>query len=404
MWFFEIINDFVIGYPIFVSVIWIVGCIYEAIYRRKEILPLYDKEPLVSILVPAHNEHDTLWDAVESISNIHYKNFEVILIDDKSDDDTLHIMYEIQKKYADQFTVKVIPIEVNQGKANAMNQGFANSAGKYIMGIDSDSIIAKDSVSIMVRTLESNSKLGAVAGKPVVRNRTTILGRLQLLEYIGVIDIIKKAQSFLYGRVNTVSGVIVGFRREALKDVNGWDPKIITEDIDITWRLYRKNWKIKYQPSIICWILVPENVRNLIKQRRRWARGGMEVLVKNHDFLIHSDITRKALLYETIISNFWAVLTALSTISYLLNFLVDHEVQLDGDVLLILIGISFLQFGIGFWGSKERAYLDFKDLLLIPIYVVYYWMINLISCITALVSFFLDPKQDGTWRSPDRGL
>lgn len=305
MVFFEIINDFVIGYPIFVSVIWIVGCIYEAIYRRKEILPLYDKEPLVSILVPAHNEHDTLWDAVKSISNINYKNFEVILIDDKSDDDTLHIMYEIQKKYANQFTVKVIPIEVNQGKANAMNQGFANSSGKYIMGIDSDSIIAKDSVSIMVKTLESNDKLGAVAGKPVVRNRTTILGRLQLLEYIGVIDIIKKAQSFLYGRVNTVSGVIVGFRREALKDVNGWDPTIITEDIDITWRLYRKNWKIKYQPSIICWILVPENVRNLIKQRRRWARGGMEVLVKNNDFLIHSDITRKALLYETIISNFW---------------------------------------------------------------------------------------------------
>ncbi|UQS84971.1 glycosyltransferase [Apilactobacillus apisilvae] len=404
MGFLDIINDFIIGYPIIVSAIWIVGSIFESLYRKHEKFVSISGKDLVSIIVPSHNETDTLRGAIDSISKIDYQNFEIVLVDDKSDDDTLDIMYELQKKYANQFRIKIVPIEVNQGKANAMNKGFAASEGKYIMGIDADSLIAENSVTEMVKTLASDKNLGAVAGKPVVRNRTTILGRLQLLEYIGVIDIIKKAQSFLYGRINTVSGVMVGFRREAIEDVGGWHTDVITEDIDITWRMYRKHWQVRYQPAMICWILVPENTRSLIKQRRRWARGGMEVLVKNHDFLIHSDISRKALLYETIISNTWAVLTALSTISYLFNLLLIHEVQLDGDVLLLLIVISITQFCIGFLGSKAKAFLQFRDLLLIPAYIVYYWMINLISCISALVSFFLDPENVGTWSSPDRGV
>ncbi|TPR43693.1 glycosyltransferase [Apilactobacillus micheneri] len=404
MGFLDIINDFIIGYPIVVSAIWIFGSIFESMYRKHEKFVDISGNDLVSIIVPSHNESDTLREAIASISEIEYKNFEVVLVDDKSDDDTLNIMHELKKKYAKQFNIKIVPIDVNQGKANAMNQGFAASEGKYIMGIDADSLIAKDSVTQMVKTLATDSSLGAVAGKPVVRNRTTILGRLQLLEYIGVIDIIKKAQSFLYGRINTVSGVMVGFRREAIKDVGGWHTDVITEDIDITWRMYRKHWRVRYQPAMLCWILVPENTRSLIKQRRRWARGGMEVLVKNHDFLIHSDISRKALLYETIISNTWAVLTALSTISYVFNLLLIHEVQLDGDVLLMLIIISIAQFCIGFFGSRAKAFLQFSDLLLIPAYIVYYWMINLISCITALVSFFLDPENVGTWSSPDRGV
>ncbi|GAA6113784.1 glycosyltransferase [Apilactobacillus apinorum] len=404
MWFLGLINDFIIGYPIAVSAIWIVGAIYGSIFRRSEKFSNVDGSDLVSILVPAHNESDTLNEAIQSISNIDYKNFEVVLIDDKSDDDTLDIMYRLQKQYADQFTIKVVPIDVNQGKANAMNQGFAVAEGEYIVGIDSDSLLAKNSVSELVKTLKSNEKLGAIAGKPVVRNRTTVLGRLQLLEYIGVIDIIKKAQAFLYGRINTVSGVIVGFRRAALLDVGGWHTDVITEDIDITWRMYRKGWQVSYQPSAVCWILVPENTKNLIKQRRRWARGGMEVIAKNNDLLLHGSITQKALMYETIISSLWAVLTALSTISYLFNLILIHEVQLDGDVLLVLIIVSILQFIIGFTGSHESALLSFVDLLLIPAYIVYYWMVNLISCILALVSFFLDPENVGTWSSPDRGV
>nr|WP_083491674.1 glycosyltransferase family 2 protein [Lactiplantibacillus xiangfangensis] len=402
----NVMNDFVIGYPILVAAIWIIGCLYFGRLQRSEQRGKLTvaTSPLVSILVPAHNEEDTLKGAVASIAALHYHHFEVILIDDKSDDQTLTMMYELQKAYQDKFTIKIVPIEVNQGKANALNQGLKVATGEYILGIDSDSILDYQSLTELVKTLNSNPHIGAVAGKPVVRNRTTILGRLQLLEYIGVIDIIKKAQAFLAGRITTVSGVIVAFRREALESVGGWNAAVMTEDIDITWRMYRHNWQVRYEPRAICWILVPESIRNLIRQRQRWSRGGLEVLAGNWDILMHGSLSKRALLSETVISNVWAICTALSLVSWVLNLAFVHTVQLDGDILLILLIISFTQFAIGFRASQAAAYLQWRDFLLVPIYILYYWMINLISCIAAIISFILDPDRIGTWTSPDRGL
>ncbi|WP_338208745.1 glycosyltransferase family 2 protein [Lactiplantibacillus paraxiangfangensis] len=406
MWVINVMNDFVIGYPILVAAIWIIGCLYFGRLQRSEQREKLTvaTSPLVSILVPAHNEEDTLKGAVASIAALHYHHFEVILIDDKSDDQTLAMMYELQKAYQDKITIKIVPIEVNQGKANALNQGLKVATGEYILGIDSDSILDYQSLTELVKTLNSNPHIGAVAGKPVVRNRTTILGRLQLLEYIGVIDIIKKAQAFLAGRITTVSGVIVAFRREALESVGGWNAAVMTEDIDITWRMYRHGWQVRYEPRAICWILVPESIRNLIRQRQRWSRGGLEVLAGNWDILMHGSLSKRALLSETVISNVWAICTALSLVSWVLNLAFVHTVQLDGDILLILLIISFTQFAIGFRASQAAAYLQWRDFLLVPIYILYYWMINLISCIAAIISFILDPDRIGTWTSPDRGL
>ncbi len=406
MWVINVMNDFVIGYPILVAAIWIIGCLYFGRLQRSEQREKLTvaTSPLVSILVPAHNEEDTLKGAVASIASLHYHHFEVILIDDKSDDQTLAMMYELQKAYQDKITIKIVPIEVNQGKANALNQGLKVATGEYILGIDSDSILDYQSLTELVKTLNSNPHIGAVAGKPVVRNRTTILGRLQLLEYIGVIDIIKKAQAFLAGRITTVSGVIVAFRRGALESVGGWNAAVMTEDIDITWRMYRHNWQVRYEPRAICWILVPESIRNLIRQRQRWSRGGLEVLAGNWDILMHGSLSKRALLSETVISNVWAICTALSLVSWVLNLAFVHTVQLDGDILLILLIISFTQFAIGFRASQAAAYLQWRDFLLVPIYILYYWMINLISCIAAIISFILDPDRIGTWTSPDRGL
>ncbi|UQS87085.1 glycosyltransferase [Nicoliella spurrieriana] len=403
MWFSQMISDFIFGYPVMVSVVWIVGCIFKEWTLRHEPDNEADHQPLVSILVPAHNEHDTLAEAVKSLSNLTYSNYEIVLIDDKSSDDTLEIMHRLKQEYQSQFNVQIVAIPVNQGKANAMNQGLKVANGEYLLGIDSDSVLDPDSLSYVVKTLNNNPKAGAVAGKPVVRNRTTILGRLQLLEYIGVIDIIKRAESFLTGKITTVSGVIVGFRKAAVESVNGWNTKVMTEDIDITWRLYRKNWQVLYNPNIICWILVPENVRNLIKQRQRWARGGLEVLSGNRDMLIHGKLSEKFLLSETIVSNAWAVITILSTITYILTFVLDHNLTLDGNILLFMLLVSFTQFLISFAFSKKSTFMNWSDFLLLPAYIMYYWIINLISCIYAMISFFLDPDHVGTWRSPDRG-
>ncbi|RWZ43010.1 glycosyltransferase [Levilactobacillus brevis] len=398
-------STFVVGYPITLSIIWITGCVFSALFRHQQVRPLITRStsPFVSILVPAHNESATLAEAVQSLINLDYPRYELILIDDCSQDDTLTIMNNLQATYS-QIAITIVTLPVNRGKANALNEGFKVAKGTDIVAIDADSLLAPDAVTQLITTLLQHPDCGAVTGKPVVRNRSTLIGRLQLLEYIGVIDLIKKAQSYLTGSITTVSGVIVAFRRDALKAVGGWNPAVMTEDIDITWRLYRHNWQVAYEPRAICWILVPERLRGLIKQRQRWSRGGLEVLATNWRGFYQNPLGQRFLLLETIVSNLWALLTAISILSYTINLIFLHDLALHGNLLFILLVLSTLQFTIGFVASQVTAKLAGTELLLVPIYVVYYWMVNLLSCLAAMESYVVDPQRRGTWRSPDRGV
>ncbi|WP_143462561.1 glycosyltransferase family 2 protein [Levilactobacillus enshiensis] len=406
MWFNNLISAFVVGYPILVAIIWIVGCLFSGLLRKKQARTLLNAatEPFVSILVPAHNESETLTSAVQSLAGLNYQHYEIILIDDCSDDDTQEIMSRLKTQWAPQLAITIVTLPVNQGKAQALNQGLRVAKGDYLVAIDADSLLAPDAVTQLMTTLLDHPGYGAVTGKPVVRNRSTLLGRLQLLEYIGVIDLIKKAQAYLTGSITTVSGVIVAFRRDALLTVGGWNPAVMTEDIDITWRLYRHHWRVAYEPRAICWILVPERLQGLLKQRQRWSRGGLEVLVTNWRGFYQNPWGQRFLLLETVISNLWALVTAFSLLAYALKLLFLHELSLDGNLLLILLVLSSIQFTVGFLASQLTARLAGPELLLVPVYVLYYWMVNLISCLAAIAAYFISPQRKGTWHSPDRGI
>ncbi|WP_261810096.1 glycosyltransferase family 2 protein [Levilactobacillus humaensis] len=406
MWFNNLSTAFVVGYPIFVSIIWITGCLFSSLYRRQQSRTLVKptEAPFVSILVPAHNEVDTLEEAIQSLAALDYSHYEVVLIDDCSSDATRDLMASLKEQWRGQLDMTIVALPVNRGKANALNQGLRVARGDYLVAIDADSLLSPDAVTQLITTLLAQPDYGAVTGKPVVRNRSNLLGRLQLLEYIGVIDLIKKAQAYLTGSITTVSGVIVAFRREALIAVGGWNPDVMTEDIDVTWRLYRHHWRVAYEPRAICWILVPERLRGLIKQRQRWSRGGLEVLVTNWRGFYRNPWGQRFLLLETVVSNLWAVLTALSVVSYAIQLLFLHGLALDGNLLVVLLLLSGIQFTVGFLSSQVTAKLAVPELLLVPVYVLYYWMVNLISCLSAIGSYFISPQRTGTWRSPDRGI
>jgi len=406
MWFNNLSTAFVVGYPIFVSIIWITGCLFSSLYRRQQARTLVKpaEAPFVSILVPAHNEVDTLKEAIQSLAALDYSHYEVVLIDDCSSDATRDLMASLKEQWRGQLDMTIVALPVNRGKANALNQGLRVARGDYLVAIDADSLLSPDAVTQLITTLIAQPDYGAVTGKPVVRNRSNLLGRLQLLEYIGVIDLIKKAQAYLTGSITTVSGVIVAFRRAALEDVGGWNPAVMTEDIDITWRMYRHHWRVAYEPRAMCWILVPERLRGLLKQRQRWSRGGLEVLVTNWRGFYRNPWGQRFLLLETVVSNLWAISTALSVLIYSIKLVFLHDLSLDGNLLIILLCLSGIQFTVGFLASQMTARLAGPELLLVPIYVLYYWMINLVSCLSAIASYFVSPQRKGTWRSPDRGL
>ena len=119
--------------------------------------------------------------------------------------------------------------------------------------------------------------VAAVAGAPHVTNRGRLLLAMQVLEAASIIGLIRRTQS-LTGRVGVVAGVLGLFRRDRVLAVGGYDPRMATEDIDLTWKLLLAGWETVYEPQALVGMQVPSTLRALWAQRKRWARGQGEVL------------------------------------------------------------------------------------------------------------------------------
>ncbi|WP_139700003.1 glycosyltransferase family 2 protein, partial [Aeromonas caviae] len=139
---------------------------------------------------------------------------------------------------------------------------------EYVACIDGDAVLDFDAIDYMVQSLELNRTYSAVTGNPRVRNRSTILGRLQVSEFSSIIGLIKRAQS-LMGTIFTVSGVCCLFRKDVMEEIGGWSTNMITEDIDVSWKIQTAGYNIMYEPRALCWVLMPERLYGLYKQRLR---------------------------------------------------------------------------------------------------------------------------------------
>ena len=281
MEFLAFVSNVAFFYPLFMSFLWTVGGLYFYWHWERKDPPVdqppaLDEYPFVTILVPCHNEADNAEETLSYALAQRYPHFEVIAINDGSTDATGEILDRLSE--ADP-RLRVVHLATNQGKAAGLIAGAVVSNGEYLVCIDGDALLGRDTMPWMLRHFLDSPRVGAVTGNPRIRTRSTLLGRVQVGEFASIIGLIKRAQR-VYGRVFTVSGVIVAFRKSALHQVNYWTTDMITEDIDISWKLQLDHWDVRYEPNALCWILMPESVRGLLRQRIRWAQGGAEVMLK----------------------------------------------------------------------------------------------------------------------------
>ena len=274
----EYLFFFVFFYPLFMSIFWMMGAIifYLRRERKEREVPRLAVYPRVAILVPCHNEEVVIHDALIQLSYNRYPNFEIIAINDGSSDRTGEILEELTGKIE---RLRVVTLTKNMGKAMALKAGAVVSSSEFLMCIDADALLDRDAIFWMMQHFLDGPRVGAVTGNPRVVNRATLLARIQIGEFSAIVGMIKRTQRKL-GRIFTVSGVNTCFRRAALHSVGYWSPDTVTEDIDISWKLQLKSWDIRYEPHALTWILVPESLRPLWKQRLRWAQGGVEAALK----------------------------------------------------------------------------------------------------------------------------
>jgi poly-beta-1,6-N-acetyl-D-glucosamine synthase len=405
--------DFAFYYPLFMAYLWMIGGVYFYLNWEKkdtnsELAPVLAEYPPVSVIIPCYNEGAHVVETIESMLYLAYPDYEIIAVNDGSSDDTGEKLNLLAAKHA---KVKVIHLASNQGKATGLCTAAMLSKNEFLMCIDGDAILDTHCITWMMRHFNDGPRIGAVTGNPRIRNRSSLLGKLQVGEFSSIIGLIKRAQR-VYGRIFTVSGVVAMFRKSALHQAGYWSTNMITEDIDISWKLQTNHWGILFEPNALCWILMPETLKGLFKQRVRWAQGGAEVLLKYFDIFHLWRKRRMWIVYfELITSIFWAYIMMGIILLWAIGLVIPLPPEIAVKTLLpgwngVILGFTcLLQFGIS-------LYIDSRYERQIKRY--YYWMIWypmlfwLISALTAVIGLpkavIRNKKQKAVWTSPDRGL
>lgn len=412
----EVLLNFVFFWPLFMSGLWITGGIYFWFYRERHwpwsedvAPPELLGNPLISILIPCFNEGVNARETIAAAMAQRYDNIEVIAINDGSSDNTAEVLDQLAQEYP---RLRVIHLASNQGKAIALNTGAMAARSDLLVCIDGDAMLDRDAAAYMVLPLLKNPRVGAVTGNPRIRTRSTLVGRIQVGEFSSIIGLIKRTQR-IYGQVFTVSGVVAAFRKRALAEVGFWSNDMVTEDIDISWKLQLQHWSIFFEPRALCWILMPETLAGLWKQRLRWAQGGAEVFLKNiRNMWVWRNHRMWPLIVEFCLSTIWVFTYFVSLFIFIVGMFVSLPENLAIPQILppaftgLLIGIVCLgQFTVSLLIERRYEKNLANSLFWIIWFPVVYWMLSLFTTLVAFTKVMLnDRSKRARWISPDRGI
>ena len=310
------------GYPISMAIIWVLMSV--VFYRRHEAggepLAPEDFTPFVSVLIPAFEEERTIGHTIVALLALDYPSYEIVVVNDGSGDGTADAV----RSHMHTGRVRLVDKADNEGKAMALNDGVPACGGEIIVCLDSD-VIPDPQLLLHLVPHFASSRVGAVTGNPRVANRGSLLRDLQTLEFTSIISVQRRAQR-IWGRVLTVSGAVMAIRKGAMRDVGGFAPSMATEDIDITWKLQRAYWDVRYEPAAVVWMNVPPTIGELWKQRSRWARGLAQVLRAHASCLTRWQQRRLWPVYiEAALSIAWAYTFLLITLYWVISAIAGHE-------------------------------------------------------------------------------
>jgi len=356
-------------------------------------------KPYVSIIVPAYNEGKIISETLDAICKISYPHYEIVVVNDGSPDDVL----EKVLPFVQSGRVRLLTNAENQGKALALNDVIGVLNGEVIVILDADAEPEPDILHHLTWHFQ-HARVGAVTGHPRVKNVKNLLTRIQVMEFTSIIGLLRRSQR-IWGRIVTVSGIVTAFRREALYEVEGFCPNMYTEDIDITWKLERRHWDVRYEPRAVVWMQVPETLKLFFKQRLRWARGLLQVLKVNRDIPFVWQYRRLwPMYYECCLSILWTLLFGIVSLyeggKFLYELLIlEQSPSFRLQWLVLMATFSLFQLLLG--GLLEIKH-DKDVVRFFPYMILYpsfYWVFMIIVTLTALPALVRSTAGKVKWLS-----
>lgn len=279
-----------------------------------------DYQPRVSLVVAAHNEEVVIEDTVRRLMRLNYPDYELLVMDDRSDDATPAILQRLAREFSfdaggksPQFRYHTRSGDDPPGKPSALNQALTLTDGEIIAVFDADAYVEPDFLDRIIPFL-ADENVGAVQSRKVIANwDENWLTRCQHYEYC--LD-----AHFQYGRDSVRGAVELRgngqlVKREALMEVSGWNPNTLTDDLDLSTRLHIAGWDIRFAHKVLVYEEGITRFGALLKQRRRWTEGTLFRYLEYAGPLVHS---RKA-----------SLRTTLDMVAYFLEFLLPLWLVLD---------------------------------------------------------------------------
>ena len=227
-------------------------------------------KPFVTVMIPAHDEESVITNTVENILKMNYPNFEVIVIDDRSSDNTASVIKDLEAKH-EQVRALIREKDAFPGKSAVLNDAFKIAHGEAILVFDADATVEPDFLNKLVPHLEP-ADVGAVQARKIIRNKdVNFLTRCQNNEY--TFDAyLQVSRDAIKGAVELRgNGELI--KRKALEDIDGWNNYTITDDLDMSTRLHIKGWDVRFCPDACVYEEGIVYVLPLFRQRRRWLEG-----------------------------------------------------------------------------------------------------------------------------------
>jgi len=342
-----------------------------------------DTLPPIALLAPAYNEALTIVESVRSLLSLQYPNFEIVVINDGSKDETLAVLIEafglkpierdfdlaiphaaIRGLYGTSNQPRLVVVDkVNGGKADALNAGINVARAPIVCSMDADSLLEPDAllravrpfVDDPIRTVAVGGTVRIVNGCRIdhgrvveVRTSNNLLALLQTMEYLRAFLMARLAWS----RVNAltiISGAFGLFRRADVIEVGGYTRGTVGEDMELVVKLHRlmrdqkRPYRVVFVAAAVCWTEVPEMLGVLARQRARWHRGALETFERHHDMLFNPRYGRVGILGFGYILLVDVIGPVVETLGYLLIpiFFLMGVLSLDYALACLAVSVMF---------------------------------------------------------------
>ncbi len=366
--------------------------------------------PLVSVLIPAHNEELGIVRCLDSVRRNTYRKLEIIVVDDASSDNTRKLVRDYIKKYPNR-NIRLMYKRKNAGKAAALNHVLRNGAkGDLVMTLDADSVLHDKAITNAVRYFEDPKVVG-VAANVRIMDSLTILGLLQKFEHM----IGYRSKKF-YAVTNSefiIGGVASTYRREVIKAVGYYDHDTTTEDIGLSLKVVargNKEQRITYGADILAMTEGVQTFQQLLRQRYRWKLGSLQNLIK-HRGMVANPAKRYSYgltFYRLPMAFFGELMLLLEplAIGYVLYvcYLMTNLSMLLGAYMTITVYLLLNLWPDEHMGFKKKL----KMSLMTPMMYFVFYIMNVVQLV-AIVRCMVNHKQTrnratvkSTWISPKR--